>query len=145
MHSLSALLKKYFKESGLESGLLLNRLNKEWPEIVGKAVSEHSYPETLRNGTLVLSVDSPQWMHHLGFYKNEICLKLSAYNIHDIRFKLGSLAPPASKVVSGIPHGISNEDMEYIESILKDITDPELKEKFRSLIAKGLARANTER
>lgn len=138
MHSLNALLKKYFKESGLESGLLVNKLNKKWVKIVGKTIAAHTSPESVKERMLTIAVDTPQWMHHLGFFREEISEKLKRYNLTEIRFKLGRL----SKVVENEPSinkpELSGDDIDYIEDTLKDINDPELREKLKTLITHGL-------
>lgn len=138
MHSLNGLLKKYFKESGIENGLLVNKLKKKWPELVGKTIAAHTSPDEIKDRQLTIAVDTPQWMHHLGFFKAELSEKLKPYDLTDIRFKLGRLPkaeiskPPLNK-----PE-LSNDDSAYIENTLKDIDDPELKEKLKKLLTHGL-------
>jgi hypothetical protein len=138
MYSLNALLKKYFKESGLESGLIVNRINKEWSKIVGNTIAAHTSPESVKGKLLVITVDTPQWLHHLGFYKDEISEKLKQFGLTEIKFRLGK----TSKIIHDAPQQIrpelSEDDIYYIEKTLKGIHDPELREKLEKLITHGL-------
>ncbi|MDO8283030.1 MAG: DUF721 domain-containing protein [Thermodesulfovibrionia bacterium] len=138
MHSLNGLLKKYFKESGIENGLLVNKLQKHWPKLVGKTIAAHTSPEAIKDKQLTITVDTPQWMHHLGFFKEEISEKLKQYDMTEIRFKLGRLSKAEASIPSPNKLELSNDDFAYIEDTLKDINDPELKEKLTKLIAHGL-------
>lgn len=138
MHSLNGLLKKYFKESGIENGLLVNKLQKNWPKLVGKTIAAHTSPEAIKDKQLTIAVDTPQWMHHLGFFKEEISEKLKQYDMTEIRFKLGGLSKAEDSIPSPRKPELSNDDFAYIEDTLKDINDPELKEKLTKLITHGL-------
>jgi len=139
MHYLNTLLKKYFKESGMESGLLVNKLRGLWPELVGEAVSAHTSPESVDGKVITLTVDTPQWMHHLGFFKEDILTKLKPYGLTDVRFRLGKTARAKAAGPKPKETRLSDRDISYIEKTLKDINDPELKEKLRALITHGLA------
>ncbi|MBI4825465.1 MAG: DUF721 domain-containing protein [Nitrospirae bacterium] len=138
MHSLNGLLKKYFKESGIESGLLVNKLQKHWPKIVGKTIAAHTSPEAIKDKQLTIAVDTPQWMHHLGFFKEEISEKLKTYDMTEIRFKLGRLSKVDDRSQALNKPDLSKDDLAYIEDILKGCNDPELKEKLKNLITHGL-------
>jgi hypothetical protein len=140
MYSLKALLKNYLNESGLESGLLINKLRKQWPEIVGETIAAHTSPDSVKGRQLTISVDSPQWMHHLGFFKKEITDKLKQHELSEIRFKLGRPIKRSTREEPAAPPRLSDEDISYIEETLKDISDPVLKEKFKKLLAHGLTR-----
>jgi hypothetical protein len=144
MFSLSSLLKSYFKESGLESGLLINKLRKEWPELVGEAIASHTSPESIKDKELTISVDTPQWMHHLGFFKEEITDKLKQHKLSEVRFRLGKPIKTGAGKVSVKAADLSGEDITYIEETLKDISDPALKEKFRELLRHGLTKGKSE-
>lgn len=138
MHSLNGLLKKYFKESGIENGLLVNKLQKNWPMLVGKTIAAHTSPESVKDKQLTITVDTPQWMHHLGFFKEELSEKLKQYDMSEIRFKLGKLSKAEESKPSLPKLELSSDDSAYIEDTLKDVDDPELKEKLKNLITHGL-------
>ncbi len=139
MQSLNSLLKKHFKESGMESGLLVNKLRNKWTDLVGEAVASHTSPGSVSGKTITITVDTPQWLHHLGFFKEDILTKLKPFGLSEVKFKLGKIG--GAKVPAYKPKEvkISDKDISYIENTLKGIKDPELKEKFRAFISHGLA------
>ncbi len=141
MQPLHDILKKYIKNHGLEGGAVLSTICNHWPEIVGQTIAAHTYPDIIRGKIFTLIVDSPQWMHHLSFYKDEILKKLHQYDIKDIRFRQGKLPV----IVAQSPEEpedieLSDDDLRYIENTVKNIDDEELKKKFRTLIAHGLTK-----
>ena len=79
MQSLRNIFKAVIKNIGIESGAALNVLRRKWPQIVGQPVSVHTYPDTVRNKILTVIVDTPQWMHHLSFFKKDI-LAVNGFN-----------------------------------------------------------------
>ena len=43
-----------------------------WREIAGPELAPHAAPVIIREGTLVIAVDSPVWMHKISYKKSEI-------------------------------------------------------------------------
>lgn len=138
MQPLHSILRKFVREHGFEGGVVLNALRNQWVNLVGDAVAAHTYPDTIKGNVLTLIVDTPQWMHHLSFYKEDITEKLSPFDVKEIRFRTGRIPekPEESHNTEGIE--LSDEDSRYIDNTLKNIKDEELKEKFRKLIMHGL-------
>ena len=54
-------------------------LFKYWEEIVGKQIAMHTIPCIIKNGILVIEVDSPAWRHQLDFMKKTIVDKINSY------------------------------------------------------------------
>ncbi len=141
MQPLHDILKKFVKEQGLEGGAVMKTIGNHWSRIVGETIAAHTSPDIIRGKTLTLIVDSPQWMHHLGFYKEEILKKLQQYNIKEIRFRQGKLPEIKDKVPDEEPDvNLSDDDVRYIENTVRNIDDEELKKSFRKLIAHGLTK-----
>jgi len=140
MHSLRNILGKFVKDFGIEGGVTLNNARKRWVSVVGKPVSVHTFPDTVKSGTLTIIVDTPQWMHHLSFYKDDILSKLKPFGISGIRFRLGRLPVSTPEKERAADAELSEEDLRYIENTVHSIKDEELKDKFRTLITHGLAR-----
>ncbi|MEW6600470.1 MAG: DUF721 domain-containing protein [Nitrospirota bacterium] len=138
MESLRKILGQFSKDLGIDSGSVLNAVKRNWSGIVGPAVAAHTYPDTVRDKVLTIIVDTPQWMHHLGFYKDEISEKLRPCDLQGVRFRLGKL--PEKKEVSQDKElsRLNDEDLRFLENTLHNVKDDELKEKFRRLIAHGL-------
>jgi predicted nucleic acid-binding Zn ribbon protein len=138
MYPLHKILRKIVKSHGLEGGAVLNTLNKKWGSLMGQAIAAHTVPETVRNHILTIVVDTPQWMHHLSFYKEDIVEKLKSYNINGIRFRVGRVDAGATKAVNTEDIELTDDESKYLDSVTKNIRDEELRKQFQSLIAHGL-------
>ncbi|MDH4027339.1 MAG: DUF721 domain-containing protein [Nitrospirota bacterium] len=141
MQPIDDVLRKCIKSLGLGSGAVFKAVCNQWPKIVGEAVAAHTFPDMIKGGTLTIIVDSPQWMHHLGFYKAEIAGKLERYDIKEIRFRSGKLPPKkAAQAHEEAAVELSDEDRTFIENTVRNIEDAELRNTFRTLIAHGLSK-----
>lgn len=140
MQALQNILHKFVKEAGIEGGVALNNLRRRWVEIVGQPISVHTYPDIVKGSYLTIVVDTPQWMHHLGFYKDDIALKLKPYGIAGIRFRLGRIPVKEEAEKEAEEADLTDEDLQYIENTVGSLKDEELKESFRKLIRHGLIR-----
>ena len=145
MHPLNSILGKFIKDFDLSGGLKLSEIKDHWRIIVGHTIASHTCPYILKDGVLTLIVDTPQWMHHLGFFKEEIKEKLNKYNVREVRFSLGKLPEnPESEAETGRVIEISDSDKRYINNTLRVIKDKELKERFRTLLTHALTKGKQE-
>lgn len=145
MQSLDKILRKFIKDYGLETGLTLTTIRRQWEKLVGQTIASHTCPEEIKGKIIFVTVDTPQWMHHLGFFKQEMCEKLKPYKVTEVRFKLGRLLKTEDSgedIKKSIP--LTEEDSRYIENTLECIKDSELKEKFRILITDALSHKRRE-
>jgi len=140
MQSLHNILNTFVKEYGLEGGIVLNSIQNQWEHIAGQTVAAHTFPDTVKGKILTLIVDTPQWLHHLSFYKDEIVSKLKSYNVTEVRFKLGKLPENSKETRVAGDITLSEDDLKYLENTLRNLKDEDLREKFRKLIAHGLVR-----
>jgi hypothetical protein len=140
MHSLNTVLKKIVKDFGLEGGAALINLRKQWANIAGQTIASHTSPFTIRHSVLTLTVDTPQWMHHLSFVKEQMLAKLEKFSISELRFRLGKLPAPAHTVTDNFERMLTDDDKCFIENTLKSIKDKELKKSFRSLLTHALTK-----
>jgi hypothetical protein len=140
MNSLRIILGKFAKDIGIDSGVALNKLRKQWISLVGKPIAVHTYPDSVKSGSLSVVVDTPQWMHHLGFYKNDILDKLKPFGVNSIRFRLGRIPEYLNEELKPEDSELSEEDLQYIDNTVKSLKDDELRDKFRTLIRHGLSR-----
>jgi hypothetical protein len=138
MQSLHNILKKFVKDFNFDSGIVLNAVRSQWESTVGQTIAMHTFPDTIKGKVLTLLVDTPQWMHHLSFYKEDITEKLKPYDIKSIRFKLGRIPERKHERPEREDIKLSEDDLRYIENTVKNIDDEGLKEKFRELITHGL-------
>ena len=138
MQPLNKVLDKLIKDVGIEGGVAISAVRSNWDRTVGEAIAVHTYPDTIKGKVLTIIVDTPQWMHHLSFFKGEIIAKLKRYEVRDVRFRIGRLPEVKSKKSVPIEAGLSESEQRYLENTVRTIKDSELKEKFRILIAHGL-------
>ena len=144
MHPLHNILRKFIKDFDLAGGLKLTTIKKDWENIVGDTIAAHTSPYILKGGVLTLIVDTPQWMHHLGFFKEEIKCKLTEYHVKDIRFSLGKLPEKPGTEIKENEIEISDSDTRYIDNTLRVIKDKELKESCRVLLTHVLTKGKKE-
>ena len=121
MHSLNSILRKFTKDFDLAGGAKLTTIKNHWENIVGHTIAVHTSPYILRSGTLTLTVDTPQWMHHLSFFKEEIKDKLKKYNVQEIHFSLGKLPESPKCETKKTAIEISDSDTEDISEEIEDI------------------------
>jgi len=140
MEHLRKILGEYTKDLGIEGGLVLKAVRGKWADIVGPAVAAHTFPDIITSKVLTIIVDTPQWMHHLSFFKEDISEKLKFCNITGVRFRLGKIPEKTVSLIETEDLELSDEDRRYLENTLRNIEDEELKEKFRALIVHGLTK-----
>lgn len=144
MHSLNSILGRIIKDYGLEGGIVLRAVLKQWDKLVGGAIASHTSPVEIKGKLLTVNVDSPQWLHNLGFYKQDMLDKLTSFNISDIRFRIGKVAPRDNDESEAQEQMLGDDDLRYIENTLKDVKDEELRKTFRKLIVHGLSKGRKD-
>lgn len=124
---------------------MLASIRTRWERIVGSTISAHTYPDILKGRVLTLTVDTPQWMHHLSFFREEIKDKLKNYQIEEVRFRIGRLPEqiPCGEAPKDVE--ISDSDARYIENTLCGIKDNGLKERFRVLLVHAITKGKQKR
>ena len=82
------------REIGLGANIFLDKIAKNWEDIVGKTNAINTKPADLNNGVLTLVVSSPVWMTQARFYKSTFIKKINNFcnqydnTIHEIKFEL---------------------------------------------------------
>jgi predicted nucleic acid-binding Zn ribbon protein len=84
---------------GIKELLVSSRVFEVWPTAVGEAIAGHAQPNSLREGTLVVHVDSSVWLAQLErFRKRQIREKLNRElpypMVKKIIFRIGELQRP---------------------------------------------------
>jgi len=62
---------------GLASREPLYAVWEVWESTVGQLVARHTWPSRLRDGILIVAVDSSTWMHELHYQKRALCKRLT--------------------------------------------------------------------
>ena len=138
MNPLHKILRKIVKRHGLEGSATLSTLKRKWGSIMGQTIAVHTFPETVKNNILTIVVDTPQWMHHLSFYKEDMAEKLKVYSIDGIRFRIGRITAVPAKAVKTENIQLTDDEATYVKTVTKNIRDEELQKRFKSLITHGL-------
>jgi predicted nucleic acid-binding Zn ribbon protein len=140
MQRAGSILKKFVRDYGLEAGLTLTIVRKQWLSLVGQTIASHTSPDIIRGSTLHITVDTPQWIHHLSFYKHDICEKLKPYKISEIRFKRGRLPEREDSGQEVTDRTLTDEDIRSIENMVQGLEDKELRQRFQSLLTHAFMR-----
>ena len=139
MQRVGGVLKRFVKDYGLETGLHLAGIKTQWQKLVGQTLAAHTSPDIIKGKTIFINVDTPQWMHHLSFYKQEMLEKLKNYGIENVRLKLGRLDEySVNEFKTANVYHLTEEDAKYIEDTIQNLKNDELKEKFRKLLSDAL-------
>ncbi|HEX8949726.1 MAG TPA: DUF721 domain-containing protein [Dissulfurispiraceae bacterium] len=147
METARSILSSLLKDLGLEERVRVEFIRKEWTALFQEPLSLHTCPVGMKNGELLIHVDSPVWLQQLKFFKQDIAKKLQRYGVTEVKLKLGRLYKPLGNRSEGrsvaAPSGkeIRDSEMAWINRTISEIRDPELKENLRRAITKSVARA----
>ena len=126
------------RDLGLEPALKLYRIRKAWTSAVGNPLALHTWPASLASGRLTVHADNPAWLQQAGYFREKMTDKLASFGVRELRFRLGRIArdAPSHKPT---PLRRREPDHEFIESLLKDIEDEDLRDSVRRAAKKSLA------
>jgi hypothetical protein len=142
-----SLLLPVIKELGINDGVGLAEIKRNWYNLFSRPLSYHMSPSMLSNGEILLNVDSPAWLQELNFYKEDIIKKMSSYGIRAVRFRLGRVStksevrshPPEAEEARSLTH----EELSYIEDTVSKISVEALRETVIRTIEKALISGRT--
>ena len=141
-----ALLNSLFRDLGISERIRIETLRRKWCSIFAEPLSSHTAPADLKDGKLVIAVDSPAWLQHLKFLKREISDKLKAHGIKDIKLKLGSVhidnehQMPGKLASPEFFRELTDEDIARIDHTMSGIEDGELKDVIKQAMEKATRR-----
>ncbi|SJZ79607.1 DUF721 domain-containing protein [Selenihalanaerobacter shriftii] len=144
--SINNVLDKTLKNLNLSKKLKEKSVLNIWPEVIGKELVKYTKASYINKGILFVKVNSSTWAHQLLFLKKDLIEKLNnkldEEIVKDIRFKVGS-TNTNNKLNSKRKESfdldvidLTEKEISKIEDDLKNISDPEMKEKFYSLMIK---------
>ena len=132
MKKTGAVLGPLLRNLGLESGVRLARIKNDWYKIFDEQITSQLFPVSFSDRELLLHVTSPIWMQQCSYHKSEIIKKLSAYDVQNIRFRLGRI--PQKKQGISPPRKtleLTPENRFFITELLSDVSDESLKESHK--------------
>ncbi len=141
MKRADSLLAPLIKNLKLEDAVKLGRIKAGWADIFEQPVSLHMFPAMLKEGELLINVDSPMWMQQLSFYKDKMADKLHGFGVKAVRLGLGKVIPwekeKGEKII--LHKSITADDRSYIEKTVSPIRDEELREGIKKAIEKSIS------
>jgi hypothetical protein len=142
-----SLLKNVIKGLGIEDGVVLAEIKRDWHILFHEPLSFHMTPVQLSRNELLLNVDSPVWLQELKFYKQDIINKLSPHGVKDVRFRLGSVRSTiktGARNKSSKSRIFSEEERSYIEKTVSRLNDGDLKTAVRAAMGKAVSAGKTK-
>jgi len=145
MQHIYSVLLQLCKDLGVEEKMLLLQIETEWSDLFNEPLSLHAWPYDLKDGELLINIDSPAWLQQLKFLQPMIMQKLSKYPVKSVRLRLGKVKKKkinkqsfselnsSKKPFSGIPDG----DIESLNGILSLISDGETRETIKKTLRKS--------
>jgi hypothetical protein len=126
----------------LENRLIVERLRRAWPALVGTDVARRTQPEALVNGCLQVVVDNSPWLHEMTLRAPELVARLAADcpSIRSVRFTLGGApaeAPPPVARPAARPSPLTADDRRAIDAAAAAISDPDVADGARRLLARA--------
>jgi hypothetical protein len=145
MESVGAFLASLLKELGIEERVKLESIQREWNTLFTGPLALHTYPVDIKNGELIINVDSPAWLQQLKFFKKDMLKKLHEYRIKELKFKHGRVynarnIPAKKSATSPVTRELKDTDIAWIHETIAGIQDPELRESIRKAIEKALTK-----
>ena len=146
MRRADSLLTPLIRELGIEDGIRLAEIKKDWYSLFNKPIAYHMYPCALSKGELLLNVDSPAWLQELNFCREDIIKKIRSYGVKTVRFRIGRVSPNVKSEVKNqrakVKQLTSNE-LSYIEEAVARINDEALKSAVKMAMEKAIAAGKT--
>ena len=75
--SVGEILAKLAKKSGLGKQLEQAKIWEHWPDIAGASLRTHGRPQSVKDKTLIIEVDSAVWMNKYAYFKWEILKRVN--------------------------------------------------------------------
>lgn len=142
--SLADIISPILRESGLEEGVRFNLIKHRWDELFREPLSLHLYPVNLKDGELLVNVDSPVWLQEVTIHKEELLNVLKPFCVRDIRFRLGRIGFRRENIRSkkkgdkGPKRELTPQFLRFINDTISPVKDDELKEAIRATMEKSL-------
>jgi predicted nucleic acid-binding Zn ribbon protein len=142
----NGLLDSLFQNLGISERIRIETLRRKWHTIIAEPLSNHTAPVDLKDGKLVIAVDSPAWLHHLKFLKKEMADKLKPHGVSDIRLKLGNVRIDSERQIPdnvALPESfreLTADEITRIDRTIEDIEDGELKDVIKHVMEKSMMR-----
>ncbi|GAB6183139.1 DciA family protein [Thermodesulfovibrio hydrogeniphilus] len=146
MEKLSSILSPIFNNIGFEDAVVLKMLRKQWDSIFNAPIAKHTFPKEIKENTLIVIVDSNAWLNELILLKDDFLSKLLKYGIKDVVFKFGRIYKQRkNRKFENKLRELSEEQKCWINDVLKDVREEEIKLMMKNVLTKYLIYVNSDK
>lgn len=139
MEKADSLLGPIIRQLGIEPAVRLARLRNSWDGIFAEPVVSHTWPASLSEGELLISVDHPAYLQQFVFLQRDILAKLRGFGVTAIRFRTGRVPRKVKKqTLKASAAALGSADREFVDSLAGGIRDEDLQSAVRRAAAKSL-------
>jgi hypothetical protein len=127
---------------GLEEAMRFERIKKEWSDIFREPLSLHMSPCSLKQGELLITVDSPVWHQQLIFLKSEILKNVGPFGVKEVRFRVGKVHTKTKDLPRPLqqkPPSLDHASLQQIEETVSGLKEGPVKESIRKTMEKSLS------
>jgi hypothetical protein len=143
-----SLLIPFVRELGIEDGVKLAQIKRNWYNLFNKPLSYHMSPLILSKGEILLNVDSPVWLQELNFYREDIIKKMSSYGVKTVRFRLGRISRNKPSALSSqhlaAVKQLTNDERAFVRDIVSKIGDELLRGTVKTALEKSISSGKTK-
>jgi hypothetical protein len=136
-------IETHFRKIGAENQLFLYNICTHWKEIVGARLFRRSYPKSLKDGRLVVTVTDPGWMTQMKFMThqmknsiNKLCEKIIVGEIFLVVGHLEDFNKEKEPVLKD--RRLIPEEKKLIAESTEHVADQKLKEVLERIVKKHL-------
>lgn len=146
MKPISSVISTIYADLRIEEKVILKKIESNWQTLFNSSLSLHTYPFDLKNGELIINVDSSAWLQQIKYMQAMFMEKLSDYPIKSVKFRIGKIkidnkkqdSSADDKAIINTKLSLSKEDEKWLEDVLTPITDIEIREAIKKAIEKSL-------
>lgn len=144
MEKINVILVPLYDELGLQKHLILEDIKNRWDVLLGSPLNIHTYPHDLRDGELIINVDSTLWLQQLKYMQSIILRNLSSYPVKSIKLRIGKIK--GRRQETNFAGNFSkqnitskmNYDAEWLNNALQNIKDSDMKDQIKRAVITSL-------
>jgi hypothetical protein len=154
LKDLGSIIGELYRQLGLEGEYFLGYLKEKWPFIVGETIAANSEPQSIKDGELLVKVNSPVWSEELKFSTHTLLERLRPFHIKRIRFRVGKIKPRTvnnaptisnketlTVICATNPEAFGSEGVrEFIDAATSSIQDKDLRDSIKRAMEKAFIR-----
>lgn len=129
-------IKEAFSKEDIIHSIAMRKILNHWDNLVGPVLADHSFPKELQIDSLIVQTSHSAYSQEIGFHSNQILQFVQNYlgmnRIKSVRCIIGKVPQNRKKLLVKKEGSLVGKD--HLLNTIKDVEDPELKQKFMDLI-----------